>query len=64
MLTMYRCKLGIRPECISCGECYAKPVMIDCVGVEIYAGDTYYSIGGLIVSEETLESCRQTAEEE
>lgn len=64
MLSMYRCKLGIRPECISCGECFEKPVLIDVDGVEIYDGDTYYDVGGEIYAEETMESCRRTAEKE
>ena len=53
-----------RGECSGCMECQEpKPILKSDDGEVIYEGDTYYDIGGIILTEEELEKYKRTAEE-
>lgn len=50
----YQCKHG-GGECDGCGSCEEKPVLYDCAGEPIYAGEKYYDFGdGDIVRQDDL----------
>ncbi len=50
-------------ECTGCMQCQddPKPIMYDELEEPIYAGDTYYDIDGMILTEESLLGYQKTA---
>ena len=51
-------------ECEGCMRCQEPPVVLKSDdGEEIYAGDEYYDIGGMIITPEELEQYRKVAGE-
>ena len=50
-------------ECEGCMRCRERVVLKSDDGEDIYAGDEYYDIGGIIVTPEELEQYRKVAGE-